>query len=338
MSERTELTGDYTIESIRNRVKPRRVVHGIAAALLPFSAPGVIAEEAFASHLKFTSECGLQNAVNMDTGYVNLLTTDEKRRVLRIASEALGADCSFVAGAYIEGLDGDITDLYRTEIEQICGYGGTPILFQTTRMHGMSPRQKAELYAEVCLAAPSVIGFELGSMFAPNGEIWDDETFARMLEIPNLVGAKHSSLDRETEHRRLDVRDRLRPEFRIYTGNDLGIDMIEYGSDYLLGLATFCPNKFAERDRAWAEGNPSYFDLTDSLQYLGNISFRSPVPGYKHSSAVFLHMTGRIPTALAHPGSPERPRWEADLLRDCARRLNLPVASNYQCEAVPGSR
>jgi len=53
----------------------------------------------------------------------------------------------------------------------------------------------------------------------------------------------------------LALRDELRPDFRIYTGNDLGIDMIEFGSDYLLGLAAFCPEKFAERDRLWAEGD-----------------------------------------------------------------------------------
>jgi hypothetical protein len=60
---------------------------------------------------------------------------------------------------------------------------------------------------------------------------------------------KHSSLDRLIELDRLALRDLHRPDFRIYTGNDLGINMIEYGSDYLLGLASFTPEKFAERDR-----------------------------------------------------------------------------------------
>ena len=46
---------------------------------------------------------------------------------------------------------------------------------------------------------------------------------------------------------------------QIYTGNDLGINMIEYGSDYLLGLATFAPESFAERDRLWEAGDPAYY-------------------------------------------------------------------------------
>src|SRR5437667_10385791 len=101
------------------------------------------------------------------------------------------------------------------------------------------------------------------------------------LDIPEIKGIKHSSLDRLLELERIALRDSHRPDFRIYTGNDLGIDMIEYGSDYLLGLATFAPEKFAERDRLWQAGDPAYYALSDALQYLGNVAFREPVPGYK---------------------------------------------------------
>ncbi len=132
---------------------------------------------------------------------------------------------------------------------------------------------------------------------------------------------KHSSLDRLVELDRLALRDRLRPEFHIYTGNDLGINMIEYGSDYLLGLASLAPEKFAERDRLWAAGDPEYYALSDALQHLGNIAFREPVPAYKHSAAVFLHLIGKIPSDRTHPQNPTRPAWESEILRDCARRL-----------------
>jgi hypothetical protein len=119
----------------------------------------------------------------------------------------------------------------------------------------------------------------------------------------------------------LALRDVHRPDFRIYSGNELGINMIEYGSDYLLGLATFAPEKFAERDLLWESADPRYFALSDSLQHLGNVAFREPVPAYKHSAAVFLHLTGRIPSNRTHPNNPLRPIWEVELLRDCVRRL-----------------
>lgn len=309
------------LERYLARLQPRRKIHGIAAALLPFESDGSIAEDAFVRHLQATHAAGLMNAVNMDTGYVNLLTDEQKQRALNLAREALGPDVKFVAGAYIEGQDGDIVDLYRREIERVLAVGGAPILFQTARLHGATADEKVAVYRDAVKDAPQALAFELGRMFAPNGEIFDDETVAGIMEIPQIIGMKHSSLDRVTELRRLELRDRIRPEFRIYTGNDLGIDMIEYGSDYLLGLATFCPEAFAARDRAWESGDPAYFGLTDAIQHLGNVAFRAPVPAYKHSAAIYLHMQGRIPTPHAHPDSPRRPAWESEILVDCAARI-----------------
>jgi 4-hydroxy-tetrahydrodipicolinate synthase len=311
------------LASIYARVRPGRAIHGIAAALLPFTAEGEIDEGAFARHLRATRDAGLTNAVNMDTGYVNLLAPAERERILQLACEGLGPGGEFVAGAYVEGRDGELVRLYREEIERIRAYGGTPILFQTSRMHALPPDEKVAVYREACRGLGPVLGFELGRMFAPNGEIWDAETFRGILDIPEMAGAKHSSLRKVDELQRLEMRDQRRPEFRVYTGNDLGIDMIEYGSDYLLGLATFCPEKFAERDRAWTAGEPAYLELAEALQYLGSVAFRAPVPAYRHSAAWFLTMQGRLAAAKTHPRSPQRPAWEPEILASCLERLGL---------------
>jgi dihydrodipicolinate synthase/N-acetylneuraminate lyase len=312
-----------SIESLVKRKQPGRKVQGIAAALLPFEASGRVAVEAFQNHLRATHRAGLTNAVNMDTGYVNFLSAAERLDVLRWAREALGASVPFVAGAYIECQDGEVVALYRKQIDAIVAHGGIPILFQTSRLHGKTPAEKAAVYAEASRGYSQVLAFELGKMFAPNGEIFEEETIRRLIDIPEIKGMKHSSLDRLTELQRLELRDARRPEFRIYTGNDLAIDMIEYGSDYLLGLATFAPERFAERDRLWAAGDPAYYALSDALQHLGNVAFRDPVAAYKHSTAVFLHLMGRIPTSLTHPKNAKRPEWEAEILRECARRVEM---------------
>ena len=143
------------------------------------------------------------------------------------------------------------------------------------------------------------------------------------MQIPEIKGSKHSSLDRMLEAERLELRDRIRPDYKILTGNDLGIDMIEYGSDYLLGLAAFSPTSFADRDALWASGDPRYLAVSDALQLLGNIAFRPPVPAYKHSCAIFLNLLGKIPTPSTHPRSPSRPIWEREIMCDCAARLGL---------------
>src|SRR6266849_8225957 len=164
------------IESLVHRKKVGRKVQGIAAALLPYSPDGRVAVEAFQKHLVATQRAGLANAVNMDTGYVNYLSDDEKKHVLRWTREALGKDVPFVAGAYIEGQTGEVVDLYRRQMDVIVGFGGTPILFQTAQLHGKSAKEKAAVYRETCRGYAGVLAFELGRMFAANGEIFDAET------------------------------------------------------------------------------------------------------------------------------------------------------------------
>ena len=298
-----------------------RHVEGLAACLLPFENNGDIAGPAFRDAVQRTAEAGLGCAVNMDTGYANYITPTERAEVLVWTTETLGIGKRFAAGAFVEGRQGDLEELYRREMDEIASFGGIPVIFQTTRFHDWDPQQIIDLYASICDPYPEVIGFELGQVFAPFGMIYDEKTIRGLMGIPSLSGIKHSSLSRTEELKRLALRDELRPEFRIYTGNDLGIDMIEYGSDYLLGLAAFCPEKFAERDRLWEDEDSGYYELADALQYLGNVGFRAPVPAYKHSCAVFQHLLDRIPCSEPHPSCPRRPDWEEEIMRDCALRL-----------------
>jgi len=314
-----------SLEDRHHAKKFRRKITGYAACLLPFEQDGSIAGKAFCEAVERTTAAGLGCAVNMDTGYANYITAAERTQVLRWTQEVIAGRRDFTAGAFVEGKEGDLVDLYRREMDEIVSYGGTPILFQTTRFHAWSAQQIVDLYATVCEGYESVFGFELGRMFAPNGMIFDEETVRGLMQIPALKGMKHSSLDRGQELRRLQIRDEVRPEFMVFTGNDLGIDMVEYGSDYLLGLAAFCPEKFAERDAYWENGDERYAELNDALQYLGNVGFRAAVPAYKHSCAVFQHLLGRIPSSEPHPLCPRRPDWEAGIMQDCALRLGYSV-------------
>jgi dihydrodipicolinate synthase/N-acetylneuraminate lyase len=152
-------------------------------------------------------------------------------------------------------------------------------------------------------------------MFHPAGRVFSLETFEALLEVPNIVGLKHSSLDRQLEWDRLATRDANRPEFLLLTGNDLAIDMVVYGSDYLLGLSTFAPDAFSLRDAAWTAGDEARFwAINDILQYLGRLAFRPPVPGYRHDAAMFLAARGWIESDRTGEGSPERPTSDRALL------------------------
>lgn len=314
-------TFDVTrVTDLIGRIRPHRRIEGNSAILLPFDESGKVAYDELAAHVRRTVEAGLRPAVNMDTGYVNLLTDEERLQVLRVTKEAVGGG-SFIAGAFIEGKSGDPVSLYRREIDQIRSFGGTPIIFQCTPMKALSPAELVELYRRVAQGNGPLLAFELGEMFAPFGSIWSKEVAQGIMEIPEIVGYKHSSLDRRIEWSRLAMRERVRPDFKIYTGNDLAIDMVMYGSDYLLGLSTFAPDAFALRDRLWEQGDSRFYQLNDVLQYLGEFAFRRPTPAYKHSAAQFLKLRGWISTDRAHPHSPTRPESDKEILALIKERM-----------------
>ena len=300
---------------LSSRFRPGRKPDAVSAVLLPYTAAGRMDIDGFRRHLLRTHAAGLRPALNMDTGFGPELTPAERRDILRVTTEALGPGVSFVAGAFAFGEDPDPMKGYLKSIESVVRAGGTPIIFPSPYLAGADV---PAVYRTLAAAAPAILGFELGPQFAPFGRIFDLDTVAALMAIPNLAGIKHSSLSRAAEMDRLEIRDRLRPEFRIYTGNDLAIDMIMYGSDYLLGLSTFDPDSFALRDSLWAAGDPRFYALNDALQAVGFAAFRDPVPAYKHSAAVYLKVDGRMADPHPHPACIRRPAWEAELLAPLA--------------------
>ena len=195
-----------------------RKPEGMAACLLPFEQDGSIARSAFEDAVRRTEEAGLKCAVNMDTGYANYLTDEERNDVLDWTRGALGDGKPFVAGVFVEGLEGDLLDLYRRGADAIAERGGTPIVFQTTRFHDWPAPKIIELYAAICEPYESVLGFELGKMFAPNGMIYSEEVIRGLMGIPSLNGIKHSSLSRGEELKRLAFGMRSGPIFEFIPG------------------------------------------------------------------------------------------------------------------------
>ena len=299
---------------------PNRPVEGISAVLLPFQDSGEPDFDAFLAHLERTYAAGLTPAVNMDTGYANLLNTTERNKILEL-TRGIADGRRFIAGALIEGEAGDLLSLYAREIDAIQQKEGTPILFQSSQLTSLPDGELIEIYRQIASRCSHLLAFELGTMFAPFGRIYTLEVFQELMLIPQITGIKHSSLKRELEWQRLELRDRIRPEFKIYTGNDLAIDMIIYGSDYLLGLSTFAPDYFAIRDRYWQNGDPRFHELNDVLQYLGQFAFRDPTSAYKHSAAQFLKLRGWIRSDTPHPAALRRPTSDREVLQKIRTQL-----------------
>jgi dihydrodipicolinate synthase/N-acetylneuraminate lyase len=294
---------------------PCRKIHGISAILLPLSK-GQVDWPGFNSHLERTFDAGLTPAVNMDTGYANLIDEATRSAVLRRTNE-IAEGRPYVAGVFVGDSPGSPMNLdaYRDGIGQIQQQSGTPIFFQSYGLVELPEDELVEAYRTLASECKTFLFFELGKVFAPFGRIYSLQVYEQLMLIPNAVGAKHSSLERMPEWQRLELRNRVRPDFKVFTGNDLAIDMVMYGSDYLLGLSTFAPDAFARRDRMWESGDPRFYQLNDLLQYLGCFTFRNPAPAYKHSAAMFLKLRGMLHSSDTYPGSPRRPDSDLAVLQ-----------------------
>lgn len=306
-------------------LRPRRTIDGASAVLLPFLADGTVDWAGFIAHLARTIDVGLRPAVNMDTGHVHLLDAATRSEVLDRCAEI--SQPGWFGGAAVSDEPGSVFDAkaLATECEAIARRGGVPVVFPSHGLSALTPDAWIDAHRALGDHVETFVGFELGTAFHPAGRIVDLDTYAALLEIGACVGAKHSSLAREPEWERLRLRDERRPEFHVFTGNDLAIDMVMFGSDYLLGLSTFAPDAFAARDAMWANGDPRFFELNDVLQYLGELAFRAPVPGYRHSAAQFLHLRGWLDHDNAAPGEPTRPSSDKAILEPIAARIDALV-------------
>ena len=172
------------------RIVPRRRVVGMSAILLPYTADGEVDWQATEAHLARTWAAGLTPAVNMDTGYVQLIDRATMTSVLDLAAVD-GQSRRFVAGAYVADRPGDAFDLegYLRACAEVRERGGTPVIFPS---HGLNELDDAGWVAALESIASSVdrfIGFELGPTFVPYGRIPSLDAYEAMMGIPECIGA-----------------------------------------------------------------------------------------------------------------------------------------------------
>ena len=110
----------HTISETIQQIKPHRQITGMSAVLLPFTDAGDVDWSGFDLHVRRTLEAGLQPAVNMDTGYINLIDRGTLLEVLR-RTASIASGSPFVAGAFVADAPGSAFNLpaYAAAIEQI---------------------------------------------------------------------------------------------------------------------------------------------------------------------------------------------------------------------------
>ena len=304
-------------------IRPGRAITGMSAVLVPYTADGAIDWANVEAHVARTRGAGLTPAVNMDTGYVQLLSPDERERVLDLTEQVTAGD--FVAGAYVADDAGAAFDLdaYLVAAEAVARRGGTPVIFPSYGLNALPDPEWVDAHAQLAARLDRFIGFELGAMFVPYGRIVGLDAYRGLMEITQCIGAKHSSLRRRRRMGpprapgrgpgRLPRVHRQRPRDRH---GDVRLRLpprpLDVRARGVRGAAT----------AMWAAGDPAFFELNDVLQYLGAFTFRDPVPAYRHDAAMWFELRGWAATDGTPLGALRRPDADRDVLWTLAERLD----------------
>ena len=329
--------------ALRHLTAERRV-DGVASLPLVFGADGRPNLDALSALVQRTYASGLTPAVNLFAGSADLLRPDERTDVLAVTA-GVARGRRFLAGAIVGDEPGSIATRYATASELIVRQGGTPVLVHCRELVGLEEERVAESYRQATSPFRDVVALEADPQFG--GRVYSLDLYHRLLDVPSLSGLVHASLDRVAEWYRVDARDARRPEFRLFSGHEGAIDMMLYGSDYLLGTAGCAPEAFALRDRLWRGGDPHALEVNDVLQHLGNLLHRTPVSASRHGAAQWLAVREAArdfssrerfsqappPLERAHTRALERPDSDLALLRDVSDRLDALVAAHGRVRA-----
>ena len=163
-----DLRGDTILAM--EKASAGRDILGISATLLPYQN-GKPHWDDFAGHVNRTEEAGLIPAVNMDTGYRNLLTGQTAARVLQethsttVKMHRAILSQKFVAGAFVKDDPGAEfnPDAYVRQMDLVRQHNGFPVIFQSYGLTG--PGDIVGRYEKLAERGGHFYAFELGKQF-----------------------------------------------------------------------------------------------------------------------------------------------------------------------------
>ena len=307
-------------------VRPRRTITGMSAVLVPYTADGNIDWAAFEAHVARTAEVGLTPAVNMDTGYVQLLDARHASPG-RSTSPPTSPAAAFVAGAFVADEPGDAFDLdayVAAAIDAIAAPG---------RHAGDLPVLRAQRACRrrVGRRARRAIGRRRRPLHrlrarrrcsCPYGRIYSLDAYAALLGIARvhrreaLVAAAAARSGSGSPSA-----TRCGPTSTCSPATTSPSTWSMYGSDYLLGLSTSRPTCSPRRDRRWATATPRSTSSTTCCSTSATSRSARRCPRTATTRRMFLELRGwaatrrdaarRAPTARQRPGGPGRHRAAA---------------------------
>ena len=303
---------------------PGRRPTGLAPVLLPYLPSGEPDWDGFAHLLGRTVDAGLTPFLSGAPGGGDRIDASTRAEVVATVGAALGGR-TFVAGVRAEdGADGAFEpSRLAGSVAAISRHGGVPALVPSPTLARLHPDEAIGLLAWMGEWCDRLLAVDVPAERWVGGRSRGMDEFGAVLEQAACVGLIDGTWNRQLEWDRIRRRDDLRPDFRLYSANALGVDQIVFGADHALDLAAAVPDAIADRDEAWAREDPGVVDRNDALQALSTLVFRVPEQDAPHALARVLFLRGWLAHDHVHPSLPRRPESDDELLLPALDRLGL---------------
>jgi 4-hydroxy-tetrahydrodipicolinate synthase len=301
--------------------------HGIyPSTVLPMRADFSPDWEAYARH---TAHCVLRPGIagvliNGHAGENCVLSRAEKRRAVEVAVATVGATRIVVAGVNAE------SSLEAAEEAREARAAGADaiMIFPPNGFALAQTKEMALLHHRTILGAvPGMPAFLFAAHHAAGRMAFTEETFAALLDLPEVVGVKEGSweVDRYDALRRISKAKRPDVAF-CASGDEHLLACMVHGSDgSLVSLADVLPDGIVALDAAVRAGDLARARaLHERIEPLAEAIYGAPPAGRATARLkACLAEMGVIPDAAVRPPQPPISPTEAAMLRAAMRGCGL---------------
>lgn len=275
----------------------------IPATVLPMTQDAQIDEPELRRYIRWIAAQGIKAvAVNVDTGEGPHLWHEEKLRVLRIYKEELaaknmpvvaGLGASFTAQAVKYGREYREAGADCLLVFPITAYLGQPLASDVPYRYHKAIADEVGLPMILFTLQPALGGCN-----------FDDDTLARLIEIPQVVAVKEALFDAKRFREIVDVVRRAPRPITMLTGNDNFIwESYLLGAEgALLGACAVTTRTHVEVHAAAMRGDwNTVREKGDRIQKLVDAVFAAPVRDYRARSKEVLVLQGILTHAYMRP-------------------------------------
>ncbi len=307
----------------------------IPATVTPMNSKYEIVEDDIRRYMQWITKFRIGGlAINVDTGEGPTLTSDEKKRVLKVVSSVVKKKIPVIAGVPPASTSEAVRMALEAKESGADGYlvfpnpafYGKPLSVDVPYQYHKAIADATHLPIVLFQLQPDLGGYELS-----------EEVFLKLLEIPEVVAIKEAMFDAFKYSKMLRLVREAPRKIAMLTGNDnfIGESLVMGAEGALIGFGTLATDIQVEMFEKIGKGlYRDALEIWDRIRPLEEAVFGPPVRDYRARTKVALTMQGIIENFHVRPPLLPLSREEVEKVREALKRAEIPIERSIQVKAV----